>query len=429
MTLAFPVVAADRVRAWENDTTRTGSTYSSVPVDETASPADACASLCAEDAQCRSWTLVKQGNPDLGAGGFSLCLLKNAVPDPVADRCCISGVAGAPDNAQPVDIPKADEAPVSPGPQSAEQALLPPVHLDLTPQIFPLGKWPEGIAHDGAQLWVAMSGERRLYRINPDTGEIVQRMKVGRLPVGLASTSDGRVYAAVATDRQIWEQPPGQHNGRVLSRLNDYPQALTADNQAIWVLTWVGGSSGQTRVVRIDLANGRQDQSAILPSNGFDLVVSGDTVWTLHRYDGEDRCEIVGLDKDTLAETKRQGFSGFVTFLADGEHGLYAGGGQSGHFGAIVRLDPASGEETARYDSALPIAAMATGFDNVIAADMDGTIFILSGDNLTLLQTIRPTTGTFRPQEILIWGDQLFVTTHTGFGNTGSLVVLNGWRP
>lgn len=429
LTLALSLGGPDRGHAWENDTTRTGATYSSVPLDETISPADACAKLCAEDPECLAWTLIKKGNFDLGAGEFPLCLLKNAVPQAIANPCCTSGVAGVSADAQSTEMPKADESDAQPGSQSTGQTPVSPVHLDLTPDIFPVGKWPEGIAHDASWLWIAMSGERRLYQINPESGEIARRVPVGRLPVDLASAADGPIYASVATDRTIWEQPSKREKGRVLARLNDYPQALTTNGKAIWVLTWVGGSSGQSRVVRIDPETGKQDQSKILPRNGFDLAFSGSMVWTLHRYDGEDRCEIVGLDKDTLAVQARQSFGGFMTILVAGEHGNYAGGGQSGNTGTIVRLDPATGEETARHEGPLPIAAIATGSDYVIAADINGTISILTGDDLTLVQTIALTTGAVRPQKILVWGDQLFMTTHAGTGDAGSLVVLNGWRP
>lgn len=429
LTLALSVGAPERGHAWENDTTRTGSTYFSIPLNETGSPTDACAKLCADDPQCLAWTLIRKGNFDLGAGEFPLCLLKNTVPQAIFNPCCVSGVAGVPADAQSAAVPKADERPAQPGPESTGQAPFSPGHLDLTPEIFPIGKWPEGITHDASWLWVAVSGERRLYQINPGSGEIARQVPVGRLPVDLASTADGPIYASIITDRTIWEQPSNLEKGRVLARLNDHPQALTTDGKAIWVLTGVDGSSSQTRVVRIDPETGEQVQSNILPRNGFDLTFSGDMVWTLHRYDGEDRCEIVGLDKDTLAVTARQSFGGFMTILAAGEHGNYAGGGQSGMVGTIVRLDPMTGEETARHESALPIAALTTGFDYVIATDISGTTSILTGEDLTLVQTIALTTGAIRPQKILAWGDRLFMTTHAGSGNAGSLVVLNGWRP
>ncbi len=414
--------------SWETDTNRIGATYSTVPLDKAASAAADCDALCVKDEQCRAWTLVKKGNPDLGAGAFSLCLLKNAAPAAVPDSCCVSGVAADAKDAEPAPRQESDEGLFQQDTQFSATTPSNPVTLELTPDVVPIGKWPEGIAHDGNGLWVAMSGERRLYRLDPETGGIATRVKVGRLPVKLAAFGDGPVYATVATDRKIWAQP-SEGKGRSLGRLQDYPQSLATDGQAVWVLTWINGSSGQTRVERIDPASGEKLQSDILPRNGFDIAVSDDTVWTLHRLDGEDRCTVVGLEKDTLTEQARRDFSGFLSWLVAGEHGNYAAGGQQDTGGLVVRLDPETGAETARHEGAVPFAAITTGFDYVIAADGNGSVSILTGDDLTLVQTINLTIGPVRPQAILVWGDQLFMTTHSGDGAAGSLIILNGWKP
>jgi PAN domain len=47
-----------------------------------------CAKSCNGDAQCKAYTYVYPGV--LGPKG--LCFLKDSVPDPIADGCCISGV-------------------------------------------------------------------------------------------------------------------------------------------------------------------------------------------------------------------------------------------------------------------------------------------------------------------------------------------------
>jgi hypothetical protein len=413
--------------AWENDTTRTGSTYSTIVVEDTEAPDDACASLCREDDRCRAWTLVNRGNPDRGAGEYAICLLKDSVPEAVPDPCCISGIAEGRGVDEPAGAAATGEDDGQPPPRASAQAEAPPVHRELAPRIVPIGKWPEGIAHDGYSLWVAMSGERRLYGIDPDAGAIGRQVRVGRLPVGVVFGPGGSVYATVATDKTIWSQPPGG-DGSVLARLTDYPQAIAADDEAIWVLTWVEGSSSKTRVERIGPAGGAIVQSGILPRNGFDLAVSGDVVWTLHRLDGEGHSEVVGLDKDSLVETTRAQIGAMVTLLVAGEHGNYAAGGLS-DAGVVVRLDPETGAETARYEAALPIAAITTGFDYVIASNTGGSIVLLTGEDLTPLQTIGLSTGATRPRDILVWGDRLFMTTHAGSGDDGSLIVVDGWKP
>jgi hypothetical protein len=47
-----------------------------------------CQSLCRGFAQCRAWTYVPPGVQ----GAQARCWLKNAIPDPVRDDCCVSGV-------------------------------------------------------------------------------------------------------------------------------------------------------------------------------------------------------------------------------------------------------------------------------------------------------------------------------------------------
>lgn len=56
---------------------------------ELARPAPAlCEEACAKERRCRAWTYVEPGVQ----GNVPRCWLKSGVPNPVADRCCTSGV-------------------------------------------------------------------------------------------------------------------------------------------------------------------------------------------------------------------------------------------------------------------------------------------------------------------------------------------------
>jgi len=50
--------------------------------------ANQCATTCFRDTNCKAWTFVR---PNTIQGPKGNCWLKNAVPPPVANRCCISG--------------------------------------------------------------------------------------------------------------------------------------------------------------------------------------------------------------------------------------------------------------------------------------------------------------------------------------------------
>jgi PAN domain len=71
----------------EPDTDRPGRDYRNFEMIRDARP-EACQAECVNDAKCRALTYVKPGIQ----GRYARCWLKEEVPKPVADRCCISGI-------------------------------------------------------------------------------------------------------------------------------------------------------------------------------------------------------------------------------------------------------------------------------------------------------------------------------------------------
>ena len=51
-----------------------------------------CEQACNSEAQCQAWTFVRPGFQ----GPAARCWLKNAIPAPKTDSCCVSGVKAAP---------------------------------------------------------------------------------------------------------------------------------------------------------------------------------------------------------------------------------------------------------------------------------------------------------------------------------------------
>ncbi len=82
---SVPFAMADSM-TMENNVDRTGSDYASFNLG-TADP-NVCSQTCAGDPDCKAFTYVKPGYQ----GSQARCWLKNAVPNPTAANCCISGV-------------------------------------------------------------------------------------------------------------------------------------------------------------------------------------------------------------------------------------------------------------------------------------------------------------------------------------------------
>jgi hypothetical protein len=90
--VALALVAASPAFAQplERDTNRPGNDYTHV--DLAAPEPERCARACEVDARCRAFTYVAPGIQ----GPAARCWLKDAVPAAHPDRCCVSGVKGAP---------------------------------------------------------------------------------------------------------------------------------------------------------------------------------------------------------------------------------------------------------------------------------------------------------------------------------------------
>ena len=69
----------------EADTDRMGADFTGFAMAQ-PDPA-ACMAACNANAACRAWTFVKPGIK----GPAAQCFLKNAVPPPTRNACCVSG--------------------------------------------------------------------------------------------------------------------------------------------------------------------------------------------------------------------------------------------------------------------------------------------------------------------------------------------------
>jgi hypothetical protein len=87
LTALFQIAAAQG--SFEPNIDRQGNDYHNFDIH--GGPAD-CQSACASDRQCVAWTFVHRNVQ----GASQRCWLKNGVPPPRGDGCCVSGVMRAP---------------------------------------------------------------------------------------------------------------------------------------------------------------------------------------------------------------------------------------------------------------------------------------------------------------------------------------------
>ena len=304
--------------------------------------------------------------------------------------------------------------------------------ITLTPKVWPVGKWPEGMAHDGNALWVAESGQRNLAQINPDSGAVMERVSAGRLPVGVVSNPvTGDVFAAVATDQKVVRFSRSAKGGAFAS-LSDYPNSIAADETAVWVLMWVDGSNAQSKMVRYDQKTASTTTSGLLGSGAWGVAKSGNALWTNHTggTEGAINTVVSQFDPKTLKPTQKIELAGNLGGLAATEGSVFVCGGNWDVDGVVVRIDPGTLKETARKqipgEFSYRIAADA---DYVVVAGAKGTLSVFSADDLALRRTIHLDWKAYQPSSLLIVGEVLYVAAHEGEGENGSVLVVNGWAP
>lgn len=135
--------------------------------------------------------------------------------------------------------------------------------LSLPPQLFPVGKWAEGIAATNQEIWVSESGQRTIVLLNATTGRPIRRVNVGRMPVEITAGSADNVSVLSQTDRSIWRQP-AQGSGKSLRGLPGRPNGLARSDSALWAPTQPACTSESSQLIRIDLKTGSKTKTGIL---------------------------------------------------------------------------------------------------------------------------------------------------------------------
>ncbi len=303
-----------------------------------------------------------------------------------------------------------------------------PERVSLQAAVWPIGKWPEGITSDGQNLWIAESGVRKVAQMDAANGRIIKRIKVGRLPVDMVANTSGRVFSLIYTDGLVWSHP-SRGKAKRLAKLRDYPADMVADDRFLYILTQPGGSSANTKVVRLDQRSGKAKGSGPIPDGsaaGIALVAG--RIWLVHGNGRAGRISV--LEPGSLRLRASFDVDAFVRSIAANGQGAFVAGGEWDKSGVVIGFDPQSGRQKARAN--LPgqfIAKLQVIQNHVIAVGNGGTIWVLSASDLSVKRVINTSFGQFQPQDVHVTPSTLFITTHRGQGVNGSVLAVRSWQP
>lgn len=311
-------------------------------------------------------------------------------------------------------------------PQAPARRPLVADEVDLAPRVIELGKWIEGVAHNGAHLWAAESGQRTMAKVDYRTGKVIERLNVGRLPVEVIATGSGDVYTLVATDKVVLKHDSRGKKSQ-LAKLKSCPSGMRAAGSDLFVLGEPDCSSASSQLVRIDTQKGTQKATANLGEWSTSLTPAGNEVWVGHARG----TALTIVDRSTLKSGKLALPGIEVWTLAANSRSVFAGGRyeNTDNDGSVVMVDARSRREVSRFSATELVTKIAADDEKVVAVGNQGTVWILSADDLSLVRTIRLSVGAFNPSSVSFVGSDLVISTGQYRGENGAVFVLSGYMP
>jgi len=295
------------------------------------------------------------------------------------------------------------------------------------PRVVEVGKWLEGISYDGGFLWATESGQRTTAKIDFQTGRLVERYRVGRLPVQVVANANGSAHALVSTDKKIVRL---RRNGsiRELARLNGCPEEMvSSDPRTLWVLASPDCSSGTSNVIRIDTRSGRQIVTGDLGEWALDIIDFGPDVWVSHAR----ALPINIVNKATMDSQPFYLANAELWALAKDDDFIYGGGRPKGTSkdGVVVKINPLNTSEVARTILPEMVVQIASDGKIVYALSQSGKIWLLSARDLTLLRSAVPATGTYQPTDAIVVNGRLVVSSQQYRGEDGAVLIFDDLVP
>jgi ABC-type transport system substrate-binding protein/DNA-binding SARP family transcriptional activator len=197
----------------------------------------------------------------------------------------------------------------------------------LTAVVTGIGR-PGGVAYGAGATWITDTADDRLMQVN-HTGQVVNRIPVGRGPAGVA-VGDGEVWVANQLDGTISEVNPAAGTPVATIGVGNGPDAITVGYGSVWV-----ANATDATLSRIDPVSGRVLATIPLGATPAGLAAGEGGIWVTSPDSGQ--LLLVDPRTNHVSQDFRVGVS-------PGEVAVGAGGVWVSLFGgAVARVDPVTG--------------------------------------------------------------------------------------
>lgn len=322
-------------------------------------------------------------------------------------------------------------APSNQSPQGTTPRVAPSVEV-VNARAFSVGKWPERMVFDGQNIWVSESGQRQVAKINPYNGQVLGRYSAGRLPVNLLALPNGQVMSLAHTTNQIWytDNQATQLNPGVI--VPKCPDGMAFDNNLLWVLSKPSCSGDGVTVLSLlrPGATSVEPYNANIAAGGQDIAASNGIIYVAHQLQNQSSFVTAIQPAGGRSNVITVNNSGLFRIVANQQAAYGSGRGASQNGGLVVRVSGVEGRVTNRFDTAEFVQSITATPDYVIAVSPQGTVWVLTADNLTLVRQFRIGNMAVNAHDVLVVDNTLYITSFDDNGtdnNSNRIVVVDGW--
>jgi YVTN family beta-propeller protein len=264
---------------------------------------------------------------------------------------------------------------------------------------------PAQIAAGARSIWAVSPNNQSVSRIDPETGNVVQRIDVGGGPSGIAySRAGGAVWVAETLDGRVARIDPGTN--QVVDRIavGNVPVAVAAGFGSIWIT-----NLGDQSVTRLDAITG--NPLRIIPTGavGRGIAVGGAAVWVSDDAAGS----VSRIDPNTNRVTDRISVGNGATALAYGAHALWVTNRLDG---TVSRIDPATNVATTLRVGGSPEAIAVTGNGVWVSDETGGRLIRIDPRRNSVVATVETSN---RPRGIAFAAGRMWLAVQAAGAHRG----------
>lgn len=197
---------------------------------------------------------------------------------------------------------------------------------------IPVGRWPVGVEVTKDAIWVTNMKDNTISRIDPKTNRVTKTIKVGELPLFIKSGFDS-IWISNSGSNTISRLNPETNMVEATIKVAKTPQGIALGEDAVWVANGNGSTISKINPQK----NMTIGEEIFVGKSPFHIVFWEDAIWVTTSEDNS----VARVDPKRNVIVDRIRVGNYPNYIAIADETLWV---TDGIEDTIVRIDPKSNE-------------------------------------------------------------------------------------